>query len=129
MVRAIARDADEESVVHRNEVFLVGKVSGEPQERELPSGDLIVSVRLVVRRAPSKSSKEATRKGPVIDTIYCTAWLSAARRTMLGLAPGDTVEVTGAVHRRFWKVGGALASRYEVEVAKVRRIARAQLSA
>ena len=129
MARAVEAGDGEESVVHRNEVLLVGKVSGEPEEREMPSGDLIVGIRLVVRRAPSRSSRQAPGKGPVIDTIDCTAWSAGARRTMLGLAAGDTVEVTGAMHRRFWKVGGALASRYEVEVAKVRRVARAQLSA
>ena len=33
-----------------NEVHLAGRVGSEPEERELPSGDLVVTLRLVVPR-------------------------------------------------------------------------------
>ena len=36
---------------HRNEVHLVGRVSADPVLLTLPSGDSVVSVRLVVERA------------------------------------------------------------------------------
>jgi single-strand DNA-binding protein len=45
--------AVEVGVEHHNEVYLVGRLSGEPIERELPSGDLLLSWRLVVDRAPN----------------------------------------------------------------------------
>ena len=38
-----------------NEVLLTGRVSGVPEERELPSGDRVVQLRLVVRRAPVRA--------------------------------------------------------------------------
>ena len=38
------------SAEHSNSVAIVGRVSAPPEERELPSGDRIVTVRLVVSR-------------------------------------------------------------------------------
>ena len=54
-------------VEHQNEVYLVGRLSGEPLERPLPSGDALLSWRLVVERGPSErgSSKIAH------DTLSC----------------------------------------------------------
>jgi len=112
-------------VVHRNEVLLVGRVAAEAVERELPSGSVLVQVRLVVRRRPQRGVE--VRQS--IDTLDCVAWLSAQRRGLLSLDPGDIVEITGELHRRFWKGAGPVSS-YEVEVHKVKRVARAtQLSA
>ena len=127
MGRAAATAGHEETQLHRNEVVLVGRVSADPVEFELPSGSVIATLRLVVRR-PAKSGRQP-EKGPTVDTIDCTGWLAGPRRSMLSLHAGDTVEIAGAVRRRFWRAGKAPASRYEVEVAKVRRIARGQLSA
>ncbi|MDQ1687230.1 MAG: single-strand DNA-binding protein [Frankiaceae bacterium] len=110
---------------HHNEVRLVGRVAAEALERELPSGDVLVQLRLVVRRRAHRG----TPPRQPIDTLDCVAWLAAPRRSLLSLDPGDTVEITGELRRRFW--GGASgSSRYEVEVHKAKRLARAsQLSA
>ena len=94
-----------------NRVELVGRVSGEPQVRVLPSGDDLVTLRLVVPRRGS---------GPV-DTIDLACWSAAARRSAGRLADGDEVHVDGALRRRFFRTPGGAASRYEVEVAKVTR--------
>jgi single-strand DNA-binding protein len=110
---------------HRNEVLLVGRVSGEAVELEMPSGDLMVKIRVVVRRRqPRRGTSRST-----VDPIDCAAWLAGPRRTLLSLEPGDLVEVTGELHRRFLK-GASGISRHEVEVHRVKRLARAaQLSA
>ena len=108
----------------RNEVVLVGRVSGEPAERELPSGDVIVTWRVVVDRPPPRATDTGGR-AQSIDTIDCVAWKPGARRTARGYVAGDVVAVEGALRRRFWRGGGALASRCEVEVAVTRRMARA----
>lgn len=110
--------------LHRNEVHLVGRVAAAAAERELPSGDLLVALRLVVRR----QTKGGAAPRQPIDTLDCVAWLSAPRRALLRLDPGDTVEITGALRRRFFRGAGAV-SRYEVEVHQAKRLARAQLSA
>lgn len=107
-----------------NEVRLVGRVSGAPQERELPSGDALVTWRVVVdrpvpRRAPPEGVRPAT-----VDTLDCVAWTAAVRRTARGLAEGDVVAVEGALRRRFWRAGSGAASRCEVEVESLRRLRR-----
>ena len=121
---AIERDRVEDPGTEqaRNEVVLVGRVSGEPQERELPSGDALVSWRLVVPRpAPRRPPPDGVRP-PTIDTLDCVVWTAALRRTARGLADGDVVAVEGALRRRFWRAGAAAASRCEVEASAVKRL-------
>lgn len=111
--------------VSRNEVVLVGRVSGEPVQRELPSGDVLVQWRLVVDRPPSRRPAPEGVRLATVDTLSCVAWSASTRRTAVGLQPGDVVEVVGALRQRFWKAGAALASRTEVEAEGVRRLVRA----
>ena len=104
-----------------NQVVLRGRVSGAPDERELPSGALVVGVRISVRRdqpatAMTKGSKQT------VDWVECTAWSGLTRRTVARWAVGDLVEVEGALRRRFPRGGGV--SRLEVEVLRARRVAR-----
>ena len=108
----------------RNEVLLVGRVSGVPEERELPSGDCLVSFRLVVDRPAGARRPPDGVRATTVDTLDCTAWTPGLRRRARGLAAGDVVEVTGALRRRFWRAGAGAASRTEVEVAQVRRLGR-----
>ena len=96
-----------------NEVTLRGKVSSAPEEKVLPSGDSVWVFRLVVPRA-------APRGRSTVDTIECAVWRGRARRTVAGIAAGDQVCVTGALRRRFFKVGAGSASRVEVEVDSLR---------
>ena len=108
----------------RNEVLLVGRVSGVPEARELPSGDCLVSFRLVVDRPAGARRPPDGVRATTVDTLDCTAWTPGLRRSAQGLAAGDVVEVTGALRRRFWRAAGGAASRTEVEVAQVRRLGR-----
>lgn len=102
-----------------NEVRLVGRLGADPQARELPSGDEIVQLRLVVRRsAPSSPGR------PTVDTIDATCWSAVARRAATRLRSGELVEVQGALRRRFFRTGGGAQSRYDVEVWLVRRVGR-----
>lgn len=110
---------------HVNEVRLVGRVSGDPETRELPSGDLLVTWRLVVEREPARRAAPPGVRVPTVDTLDCTAWGAAVRRTARGLQSGDVVEVGGALRKRFWRAGSGPASRTEVEVELVRRLVRA----
>jgi single-strand DNA-binding protein len=106
----------------RNEVVLVGRVSGVPEERELPSGDRLVAWRVVVARpTPRRPPPEGIRPSTV-DTLDCVAWTPALRRTARGLVDGDVVALEGALRRRFWRAGAAAASRCEVEVSTLRRV-------
>ena len=106
----------------RNEVLLVGRVSGEVVERELPSGDVLVSWRVVVPRPERRG--DGGRRAVSVDTIDCATFAAGVRRTVLGWAEGDVVEVTGALRRRFWASAAGRTSRTEVEVARGRRLSR-----
>lgn len=100
-----------------NEVCLQGRLSREPEEKVLPSGDAVWVLRIVIPR------EEGERKG--VDWIDCAVWSGRLRRSVSGWATGDTVEVQGALRRRFYRVGGASASRVEVEARTGRLIRRA----
>jgi len=86
-----------------NYVRLRGRVSNTPEERTLPSGDVLSAFRLVVDR-PKGSSR---RSRQTVDTIDCVAWTSALRKKLARRAPGDVVEVEGALRRRFSRAGGS----------------------
>ena len=94
-----------------NEVHLVGRVSGDPEEKELPSGDALVTFRLVTSR----------RRGEPVDTIDVACWSAGARRSAQRLGDGDRAEVRGALRRRFFRTSGGAVSRYEVEARRLRK--------
>lgn len=102
-----------------NTVVLVGRVSADPECRELPSGDRLTTLRLVVDRPPTRGS---TRRA--VDVIDVACWSRRTQRTAGSLSPGDLVRVEGALRRRFFRAGGGRASRYEVEAERLSRAAR-----
>lgn len=120
-----ATDVEDERLRSRNEVALVGRVSGQPETREMPSGDCLVSWRVVVDR-PAPRRAPAGRRSPTVDTVDCVGWSAAVRRTARGLEDGDVVAVQGALRRRFWRGRAGMQSRTEVEVESVRRLRRAR---
>lgn len=101
-----------------NEVHLVGRVSASGEPRVLPSGDTVHVVRVVVPR----TAGGARRRG--VDTIDVACWGARERRVAGRLAVDDHVEVEGRLRRRFFRAGGGVGSRYEVEATRVRRAAR-----
>ena len=116
-------DGTTDRTAPRNEVLLVGRVPAVPEERALPSGDVLVTWRVVVGRPPGRRPPDGVR-ATTVDTLDCVAWTASARRAAKALVPDDVVEVSGALRRRFWRVGPAAASRCEIEVVSVRRLAR-----
>jgi single-strand DNA-binding protein len=109
-----------EEPVHVNEVRLVGRVSADPAELTLPSGDTLWTFRLVVDR-PGPS----VGRGRQLDTLDCAVWSGRVKRSVPTWRQGDLVEVTGAIRRRFYAAGAAKVSRYQVEVTGGRVIRRA----
>ena len=105
---------------HVNEVRLVGRLPVEPSRRELPSGDVLVSFRLVVARSPDRRRK--AERVPTVDTLDCAAWRADVQRSVERASEGDLVELHGSLRRRFWRVGAGAASRSEVEVVRMKRL-------
>jgi single-strand DNA-binding protein len=110
----------------RNDVALRGRVAAAPVALELPSGDPLVTLRLVVRRPPPTSPRKGA---PVVDTFDCSAWRAGVRRTVRAWAEGDVVEVAGSLRRRFWRGPTGPHSRWEIELTSARRISRSGASA
>jgi single-strand DNA-binding protein len=104
--------AVEEEDFSLNDLLLRGRVSAQALEKELPSGDKIVEFRLIVSRQ--------RRDG--VDTLDIAAWSAKSRRIALTLKPDEWIEVSGAIHRRFWRGAGGLASRWQVEAVEISRI-------
>ena len=98
----------------------------------MPSGDVVVLFRLVVPRPAgrrSASARGASRKAVTVDTIDIACWSARTRRAALRLQEGETAEVSGSLHRRFFRAGGGAVSRYEVDAATVARTESACLTA
>ncbi len=116
-------------VPSRNEVVLAGRVAAPAQERELPSGDTIVTWRLVVERPKDGRQPPPGVRTSTVDTFDCVAWEDSTRRTALALMAGDVVAVSGALRRRFWRSGAGASSRCEVEVVHLRTLSPADVAA
>lgn len=108
-----------------NEVKLVGRLAAAPEQRVLPSGDLLGVCRLIVPREEVKVLPSG-RRGSSVDVVDLAAWGARTRRSMEGWRAGDEVSVHGALRRRFYRAGGATASRVEVEVSSARMVRRAR---
>lgn len=121
MTRTSAMEvSDPVGLGHVNAVRLVGRVSGDPEEVTLPSGDTVWTFRLVVDRPPGRA-----RPGQPVDTLDCAVWSGRAKRSASSWRAGDVVELEGAVRRRFYTTAVGKASRHEIEVARGKVIRRA----
>mgnify|MGYP001554118845 FL=1 len=109
---AAAKSAE---VLHRNEVLVTGRLSSLAVVKELPSGDEVVSWRIIVDR-PSGASRAG------IDAIDCVAFTARVRQAAMKWQPGEVIETQGALRRRFWRQGLGTASRFEVEASRARRV-------
>lgn len=104
-----------------NQVFLRGKLAAPPLLRDLPSGDELCSFRLTIPRPPGSRVR--------VDSIECSTTKVRVRSSLLRGEPGDQFEVSGTLHRRFWRSPSGPASRVEVEVSSARISARRQSGA
>ena len=89
-----------------NVVLLLGTLSRDPETRELPSGDLLLSFDLTTR-----VGTEPADSAPVV-------WFEPPDSAP-PLAAGDLVVVVGRVRRRFFRAGGTTQSRTEVVATRV----------
>lgn len=104
-------------VHHRNEVLIRGRMAATAEVRELPSGDSVVTFRVIIEREPQGAAGRRR-----VDTIDCAAWVPPLQSSVLAWEPGDLVEVSGGLRRRFRRGEGGTTSRVEVEVVDARRV-------
>ncbi|MCW2781554.1 MAG: single-stranded DNA-binding protein [Marmoricola sp.] len=98
-----------------NTIVLRGRIGAEPQERALPSGDTLLTLRLVVAREPSPMTRASKQTS---DWVDCSVWGGRVRATASTWHEGDFVEVRGALRRRYFRsaAGPSPGTRVEVEV-------------
>ena len=95
-----------------NWVFLRGRLADDPVARELPSGDVLTVFRLTVARPEGDRGR--------VDSLECSTVRGRARRSLERAQPGDQLEITGSLRRRFWRTAAGPASRYAVDVDTVK---------
>ncbi|WP_231121583.1 hypothetical protein [Motilibacter peucedani] len=59
-------------------------------------------------------------RSPSVDTLDCVVWKPVLQRRVLRWEGGETVVLTGALRRRFWRGPTGASSRTEVEVDSAR---------
>ncbi len=84
-----------------------GAVSSPPEVRVLPSDTRLVQLQVTTRLETETLSMP-------VSCLKPAAWVEA-------LEPGDEIVVVGRVRRRFFRAGGATASRVELEAEVVAR--------
>jgi single-strand DNA-binding protein len=104
--------AQEQIDLSLNDLLLRGRVSAPATVKELPSGDKVVEFRLIITRTD--------REG--VDTLDIAAWSAKSRKSALSLKADEWIEISGAVHRRFWQAPTGLASRWQVEAVEISRL-------
>jgi single-strand DNA-binding protein len=96
---------------HQNEVCVVGRVTAAPLERELPSGDRLVTWRICVARP-----RDHGGRGARADSLTLVSFDPRVRDRVHGWRIGDVVRVTGELRRRIWRGRTGVRSVLEVEV-------------
>ena len=109
--------SDEEAPT--NCVGLTGRVTSLPEEKRLPSGDLIVTFRISVPRQATPLTRGSKQTS---DWVDCVASSARCRRAVRSWQVGDQVEVRGALRRRFYRAGEGSVTRLEVEALSARRV-------
>ncbi|CAB4861558.1 MAG: single-stranded DNA-binding protein [Actinobacteria bacterium] len=112
MNKKVVSDLDNEQDFSLNDLLLRGRVSAPAVTKELPSGDKVVEFRLIITR----------EKRDGVDTLDIAAWSAKSRRFAMNLKTDEWIEVSGSVHRRFWKSATGVASRWQVEAIEMARI-------
>lgn len=101
---------------HVNEIVLVGRLSGEPEWRELPDDRQVTVWRLIVEHRDARSPQDG------IDTIRCVSYDRAIQEVVRTWSHGDVIEVHGALRHRFWRSPTGPRGLYEVEASSVVRL-------
>jgi len=106
-----------DGVEPRNDTTITGRLVHDPQERTLPSGDQLVTIRVSIPRGPGSR--------PGTDWIDCALWTSRLRRSAGRWRAGDWVTVTGGLRRRHLRTADGGASLVELEATAATRVWRA----
>ena len=94
-----------------NQVVLMGNLTRDPELRQTPNGQSVVSFSLALNRAYKDGSGEWQE---VTDYIDVTAWAGLAERVAQYLTKGRRCLVVGRLQSRSWEQDGQKRSKVEV---------------
>ena len=94
-----------------NQVILMGNLTRDPELRQTPNGQNVVSFSLALNRSYNDSSGEWQE---VTDYVDCVAWAALAERVAQYLSKGRRAMVVGRLQSRSWEQDGQKRSKVEV---------------
>lgn len=94
-----------------NQVFLMGNLTRDPELRQTPSGQSVVSFSLALNRSYKDQSGEWQEATDYIDIV---AWAQLAERVAQYLTKGRRCLVQGRLQSRSWEQDGQKRSKVEV---------------
>ena len=94
-----------------NQVILMGNLTRDPELRQTPNGQSVVSFSLALNRAYKDSSGEWQEATDYIDIV---AWAGLAERVAQYLTKGRRCLVVGRMQSRSWEQDGNKRSKVEV---------------
>ena len=94
-----------------NQVILMGNLTRDPELRQTPNGQNVVSFSLALNRSYKDASGEWQE---VTDYVDCVAWAALAERVAQYLTKGRRAMVVGRLQSRSWEQDGQKRSKVEV---------------
>lgn len=94
-----------------NQVILMGNLTRDPELRQTPNGQNVVSFSLALNRAYKDASGEWQEMTDYIDVV---AWAQLAERVGQYLSKGRRCLVQGRLQSRSWEQDGQKRSKVEV---------------
>ena len=94
-----------------NQVILMGNLTRDPELRQTPNGQNVVSFSLALNRSYKDGSGEWQE---VTDYVDCVAWAGLAERVAQYLSKGRRCMVVGRLQSRSWEQDGQKRSKVEV---------------
>lgn len=94
-----------------NQVILMGNLTRDPELRQTPSGQSVVSFSLALNRAYKSQSGEWQEATDYIDVV---AWGPLAERVSQYMSKGRRCLVQGRLQSRSWEQDGQKRSKVEV---------------
>ena len=83
-----------------NKVFLMGRLTADPEMRQTPSGVPVCSFSIAVNRRPSKNADGQANQQS--DFINCVAWRNQAEFITRYFRKGSSICITGSLQTRTW---------------------------
>ncbi len=94
-----------------NQVMLMGNLTRDPELRQTPNGQSVVSFSLALNRAYKDQSGQWQEATDFIDVV---AWAGLAERVSQYLSKGSRCLVQGRLQSRSWEQDGQKRSKVEV---------------